>query len=133
MLDVISVSKNFYKSIRNCGISKIGMKSDHSVVRLEFENRSITFKTNFFKKPIIDWKSKKEKEDVNNKFNVNLRNRLKATSNYTKFNNAILQSKEETSTKKSNEDQNWYHFSRNTLTPTLEASTLTHQNTPTKG
>ena len=90
MLDVISVSKNFYKSVRNGGISKTGMKSDHSTVRLEFVNRSIKFKTTFSKKPVIDWKSIKKKEEVNKKFNVNLINRLKATSNYTEFNNAIL-------------------------------------------
>ena len=121
MLDVISVSKNFYKNVRNGGISKTGMKSDHSAVRLEFVNISTNFKTNFSKKPVIDWKSIKEKEEVNKKFNVNLRNQLKVTSNYTEFNAAILQSGEETETKKSNEDQGWYHFSRDTLTPTLEA------------
>ena len=92
MLDIIYVSENFYKCVRNCGISKTGMKSDRSAVRLEFVNRSIKFKTNFFKEPVIDWKSIKEKEEVNKKFNVNLRNRLKTTCNYTKFNDAILQS-----------------------------------------
>ena len=121
MLDVISVSENFYKCVRNYGVSKTGMKSDHSAVRLDFVDRSIKFKTTFFKKPVIDWKSIKEKEEVNKKFNVNLINRLKAISNYTEFNDAILRSGEETSMKKSNEDQGWYHFSRDNLTPTLEA------------
>ena len=55
------------------------MKSDHSAVQLKFVNRSIKFKTTFSKKPVIDWKSIKEKEEVNKKFNVNLRNRLKVT------------------------------------------------------
>ena len=32
MLDVIYVSENLYKYVRNCGISKTGMKSDHSAV-----------------------------------------------------------------------------------------------------
>ena len=44
---------------------KMGMKSDHSVVRLEFTNRSIKFKTKFIKKPVIDWKNIKEKDEVN--------------------------------------------------------------------
>ena len=96
------------------------MKSDHSAVRLEFVNSSINFKTTFSRKLLIDWKSIKEKEEVNKKFNVKLRNRLKVTSNYTEFNGAILRSGEETAMKKRNEDQGWYHFSRNTLTPTLE-------------
>ena len=99
MLDVIYVSENFYKSVRNCGISKTGMKSDHSAVRLEFVNRSIKFKTNFFKKPVIDWKYIKEKEGVNKKFNANLRNCLKTTCNYTELNDAILRSGEETAMK----------------------------------
>ena len=84
-------------------------------------NQSIKFKTNFFKKPVIDWKYIKETEEVNKKFNINLRNRLKTTSNYTNFNDAILRSGEETSMKKINEEQGWYHFIRATLTTTLEA------------
>ena len=68
------------------------MKSDHSEVRLEFVNSAIKFKTTFSNKPVIDWKSIKETDKVNKKFNVNLRNRLKVTSNYIEFNNAILRS-----------------------------------------
>ena len=45
---------------------------------------------------MIDWKSIKEKDEVNKKFNVNLRNRLKAPFNYTEFNDAILRSGEDT-------------------------------------
>ena len=62
MLDVISVSENFYKCVRNCGISKTGMKSDHSALRIEFVNQSIKSKNTFFKKQVIDWKYIKEKE-----------------------------------------------------------------------
>ena len=105
MLDVISVSENFYKCVRNCKKSKTGMKSDHSALRLEFVNRSIKFKTNCFKKPVIDWKPIKEKEEVNKKINVNLRNHLKTTSNYTNFNDAILRSGGEKAMKKRNKDQ----------------------------
>ena len=74
MLDVIYVSENFFKCVKSCGISKTGMKSDHSAVRLEFTNRSIKFKTTFFEKSVIDWKSINEEDKVNKKFNVNLRN-----------------------------------------------------------
>ena len=92
MLDVISVSENFFKCVKSCGILKTGMKSDHSAVRLEFMNRSIKFKTTFFKNPVIDWKSIKEKGEVNKKFNVSLRNRPKTPYNYTEFNDDILRS-----------------------------------------
>ena len=66
------------------------MKSDHSAVRLEFTNWPIKFKTTFIKKPVIDWKTIKEKDDVNKNFNINLRNRLQEPFNYTKFNESIL-------------------------------------------
>ena len=84
-------------------------------------NRSIKFKTTFFKKPVIDCKSINEEENFNKKFNVNLRNRLKIPCSYTEFNDAILLSGEETAMMKNSGDQVWYHFSRNTITPTLEA------------
>ena len=54
MLDVISVSETFYKCVRNCGMSPRGMWSDHSAVALEFMNRSIKYKSTFFKRPVID-------------------------------------------------------------------------------
>ena len=130
MLDVISVSENFFKCVKSCGIYKTGMKSDHSAVRLKFTNRSIKFKTAFFKKPVIDWKSIKEKEEVNKKFNVNLRNRLKANCKYTEFNDAILCSGEETDMMKSSEDQGWFHFIRNTLLFLVPGGTYFHLEPP---
>ena len=54
MLDVISVSENFFKCLRNCGVSTKGMRSDHYDVRLDFMKRSIKYKTTFIKKPVID-------------------------------------------------------------------------------
>ena len=54
MLDVISVSDNFFKCVRICGVSKKGMISDPSDVRIYFMKRSIKYKTTFIKKPVID-------------------------------------------------------------------------------
>ena len=67
MLDVILVSENFFKYIKSCGISKKGMKIDHSAVRLEFMNPSITYKNTFIKTRVIDCKAIKKKDDVNKK------------------------------------------------------------------
>ena len=39
MLDVISVSETFYKCVRSCGVSPMGMRSNHLAVALEFMNR----------------------------------------------------------------------------------------------
>ena len=61
MLDVISVSDNFFKCVRICGVSKKGMGSDNSAILLDFMNRSIKYKNKFIKKPVIDWKDIKEK------------------------------------------------------------------------
>ena len=97
------------------------MRSDHSAVRLEFMNQSIKYKTTFIKKPVIDWKSIKEKDDANKIFNVNLRNRLQEPFNYTEFNEAILRSGEDTEMIYNSDNQGWFHFSCKTLTPALEA------------
>ena len=81
MLDVISVSENFFKFVKSCGVPKKGMRSYHSSVQLEFMNRSIKYKTTFIKEPVIDWKAIKEKDDVNKIFNIHLRNRLQEPFN----------------------------------------------------
>ena len=72
------------------------MKSYHSAVRLDFMNRSIKYKTTFINKPVIDCKAIMEKDDVNKKFNINLRNRLQESFDYTEFNEAIICSGEDT-------------------------------------
>ena len=46
---------------------------------------------------------------------------------YTQYNEAILQSAEETAMIESDVNHWWYHFSQDTLTPTLEAqNTVIH-------
>ena len=75
MLDVISNSENFFKCVRNCGVSKKGMIIDHSALRVDFMNRQVKYNTTFIKKPVIDWKAIKERDNVNENFNANLRNR----------------------------------------------------------
>ena len=82
-------------------------------------NRSIKYKTTFIKKPVIDWKAIKEKDDVKKKINVNLRNRLQEPFNYTEFNEAILRSGEDTEMITNIENLGWFQFSRNTFTPNL--------------
>ena len=98
MLDVISVSENFFKCVKSSGILKKETRSNHLAVWLEFKNRSIKYNTTFNNKQVIDWKANKKKDDVNQCFTVNLRNRLQEPFKYTEFNEAILRSKEDTST-----------------------------------
>ena len=119
MLNVISVSENFFKCVNSCGRSKKGMRIDHSAVRLDFMNRSIKYNTTFIEKPVIDWKDLKEKDDVNLKINVNLRNRLQEPFNYTEFNESILRSGEDTAMIDNSENQGWFHFSRKPSHPPL--------------
>ena len=54
MLDLISGSETFFKCVRNCGVSPRGMWIDYLAVALEFMNRSIKYKSTFFKRPVID-------------------------------------------------------------------------------
>ena len=39
MLDVITTSESFFQHVRDCGVTPIGMQSDHSAVKLIFSNR----------------------------------------------------------------------------------------------
>ena len=136
VLDVISVSENFFKCVKSCGISKKGTRTDHSSVRLEFMNRSIKYKTTFIKKPVFYWKAIKEKDYVNKTFNVNFKNRLQELFNYNYFNESILRSGKETSMINNSENQGWLHFSRNTLTTDIKTQKsvlhdiLSDDNTP---
>ena len=69
----------------------------------------------------------KEKDDVNKKINVNLINRLQEPFNYTEFNGAIIRSGEDTTIIDNSDNQGWFHFIRDTLTPALEGwNTLLH-------
>ena len=139
MLDVISVSENFFKSVRSCGVFKKRVRSDHSDVRLDFMNRSIKYKTTFIKKLMIDRRAIKERDDVNKIFNVNLRKQLQEPFNYTKFNEAILCSGEGTAMIDNSENQGRLQFSCDTLAPALEDrnsvphSIRSDDNTPSPG
>ena len=127
MLDLISGYETFFKCVRNCGVSPRGMRSDHLAVALEFMNRSIKYKSTFVKRQVIDWKSIKECEEVNKKFNFKLMTKIQEPFSYTQYNEAILQSAEETAMTESDVNHGWYHFSRDTLTSTLESrNTLLH-------
>ena len=72
------------------------MRSDHSAVALEFMNRSTKYKSIFVKQPVIDWKAIKECEEVNENFYFELMTKLQDPFSYTQYNEAILQSAEET-------------------------------------
>ena len=127
MLDIISVSETFFKCVRNCRVSPRVMRRDHSAVAIEFMDRSIKYQYTFFKLPVIDWKKIKEGEEVNKTFNFKLMTKLQEPFNCTQYNEAILQSAEETAMMESDVIHGWHHFSRDTLTPTLEAlNTVLH-------
>ena len=90
MLDIISVSETFFKYVRSCGVSPRGMRSNHSEVALDFMNRSIKYQSTFVKRPVIYWKTIKESEEANEKFNFKLKTKLHEPFNYTQYNEAIL-------------------------------------------
>ena len=103
------------------------MRSDHSTVALEFMNRSIKYKYNFSKQPVIDCRTIKEFEEVNKIINFKLMTKIQEPFSYTQYNDAILQSAEETAMMESDANHGWYHFSWDTITPTLEEqSTVLH-------
>ena len=69
---------------------------------------------------MIDCEAIKECDEVNKKINLNLMNWLCEPFSYTEYNEAILRSGEETAMIENSENQGWFHFSCDTLTPTLE-------------
>ena len=48
---------DFFKCVRNCGVSPKGPRSDHSAVQLYFMNWSIKYKSKFIKRTVMDWKA----------------------------------------------------------------------------
>ena len=69
---------------------------------------------------MIDWKDIKGRGEVNGKFNLNSMNRLREPFNYTEYNEAIIHSREDTAMTENSENHGWFHFSCDTITPTLE-------------
>ena len=63
----------------------------------------------------------KERDDVNKKIDVNLRNQLREPFNYTEFNGAIIRNVEDKEMIDNSDNHGWFYFSRDTLTPALEA------------
>ena len=82
--------------MRNCRLSPRDMRSDHLAVALDFMNQSIKYQSTFVKRLVIDWKTIKECEEVNETFNFKLMTKLQEPFNYTQYNEAILQSAEGT-------------------------------------
>ena len=72
------------------------MRSDHLAVALDFMNQSIKYQSTFVKRPVIDWKTIKEGEEVNETLNFKLMTKLQEPFNYTQYDEATLQSVEET-------------------------------------
>ena len=121
MLDVITCSTSFFKFVNNCGAVTDGVRSNHSAVRMLFLNCSIKFKSNFIERPIIDWKIIQQIPELNDKFNLILHGKLRKSHNYAEFDEAILDSSEETTMILQSKCQGWYHPSRDTLSPVLYA------------
>ena len=106
MLDITTRSSSFFKHVNNCKVSHIGVRSDHSAVRMTFLNRTIKFKTRNNERPIIDWSNIQKDVELNKKFNLILDDKLKGQpSNYTDFNTTILDSAELSAMRMRNNNQ----------------------------
>ena len=97
------------------------MRSDHSTVRLTFSNRSFKFKSTYIERPVIDWKRIQNSEETNQLFNVTLQSKIKKNMSYTLFNEAILNSAQQSEMINRKCNKGWFHYSNSTLTPALAA------------
>ena len=97
------------------------MRSDHSAVRLTFSNRSFKFNSTYVERPVIDWKRIQDCEDTNQLFNVNLQGMLKKNMSYTLFNEAILNSPQQSAMTNRQSNERRFHHRKSTLNPELSA------------
>ena len=119
--DVITTSYSFFKHVRDCGVTSTGMWSDHSAVRLTFSDRSFKFNSTYVERSVIDWKCIQNCEETNQMFNVNLQRKLKNNMRYTLFNEAILNSAQQSAMTNRQSNKGLFHHIKSTLTPLLAA------------
>ena len=119
MLDVITFSTSFFECVNDCGTTPDVLRSNHYAARMLLLNHSIKFKSDYTKRPVIDWKKLKIPE-LNGKFNLILKMKLRGKHDYTEYNKSILSSAEETAMTVGSKCQGWYQHSRDTLTPSLD-------------
>ena len=106
ILDIITTSSSFFKHVKNCEVLPLGVRSDHSAVRMTLLNRAIKFKTRNDKCPIIDWSIIQKDVELNKKFNLILHDKLEGQpSNYTNLNATILSSTELSAMRLKNKNQ----------------------------
>ena len=115
MLDVITTSDLFFKHVRDCGVTSTGTRSDHSAVRLTLSKISFMFYSTYVERPVIDWKRIQYCEETKQLFNVNLQRMLKKNMIYTLFNEAILNSAQQSAMTNRQSNKGWLHHSKGTL------------------
>ena len=119
MLEKFICSDSFFKRVRDCKVSNIGVRSDHSEVIVSFKITAIKFKVKEKINKIIDWKKINGDAETNIEFNLRLSENITKEHTYNNFNNSILQSaKVATTTKPTN--QGWFHHYKDHLLPTIE-------------
>ena len=57
MLDVITFLTSFFNCVNDCSATLDGVLSDYSAFQIVFLNRFIIFKSDYIKRPVIDWKT----------------------------------------------------------------------------
>ena len=60
MLDMITCFTSFLKCVNNSGTTPDGIRSDHSAFRIVFLDHSISIKSYYRERPVIDWKNIKK-------------------------------------------------------------------------
>ena len=70
MLENFICSESFLKRVRDCKVSNIGVRSDHSAVIVSFKITAIKFKVKEKINKIIDWKKINRDAETNIEFNL---------------------------------------------------------------
>ena len=105
--------------MRDCKVSNIGVRSDHSAVIVCFKITAIKFKVKEKINKIIVWKKNNGDAETNIEFNLRISENITDEHTYTDFNDEILQAaKVATTTNPKN--QGWFHHSKDHLLPAIE-------------
>ena len=105
--------------MRDCKVSNIGVRSDHSAVIVSFKITAIKLKVKEKINKIIDWKKINGDAETTIEFNLRLSENVTKEHTYTNFNDSILQAaKVATTTKLTN--QGWFHHYKDHLLPAIK-------------
>ena len=113
-----------FKSINDCKVTKLGVRSDHTEIVTKFILTSIKYNNEQQEYTVIDWEKIRTDEEtkyfLNDKLYELMKNNKSLSNYYTTFNSATLPSAQDTATKERTNNQGWLHHYELTLLTAIQ-------------